>query len=66
MAANTIVSSTTLGTSAERLGIVRVTENKIEERGRLAGARLLCKQYLCPHLLFPSHSFVGQIRTYSE
>ena len=58
MAANTIVSSATLGTSAERLGVVRVTENRNEERGRLEGARLLllCKQHL-NLLLFPSHSF---------
>ena len=59
MAGNTIASSTTLGISAERLGVVRVTEYGGEERGRLAGARLLllCKQHLCPHLLFPSQSF---------
>ena len=59
MAGNTIASSTTLGISAERLGVVRVTENRGEERGRLEGARLLllCKQHLCPHPLFPSHSF---------
>ena len=57
MAGNTIVFSTKLGASAERLGIVRVTENRDEEREQLAEARLLCKQHLCPHLLFPSHSF---------